>query len=45
MFGVLNNLDTKQFDDYTESFNRTERSEIRMKDDETNKENGMRGIY
>jgi hypothetical protein len=43
MFGRLNELDARQFEDFNESFNRTEPSEIRMRDDEFAKENGMRG--
>ncbi len=44
MFGVLNNLDTKNWEEYEESFYKTEPSEIKTKDVETIlKENGMKG--
>jgi hypothetical protein len=43
MFGLLNELDTKQFDDLNESFNKTEPSD--MKVDEIFKENGMKGYH
>ncbi len=45
MFGLLNNLDTKQLEDLSESLNITETNELKLnKEEEIFKENGMKGI-
>ena len=46
MFGLLNNIDTKQLDDLSESFNKTEPNELKLNnEEEINKENGMKSIH